>query len=91
MFGRAILGMPVLYRCWACPSNHIIVKLMGTGLILQSLYFIKQMIFILIQRSNEYAERKRKNIKMKWFVSLTKEEILKIDAYNKKTKKSNIP
>ncbi len=42
------------------------------------------MIAILKSRANEYAERKMKNIKMKWFTALTKEEIAKIDAYNKK-------
>lgn len=92
MFGRIFLGLPVLYRTWVCPTDHIIVKIMGSGLIAQSLQFIYTMIFILKARAGEYAERKRKNIKMKWLVPLTKEELAKIDAYNKKNqKKHHVP
>lgn len=75
MFGRLVLGTPVLIRTWVCDANHIMVKFMGTGLFAQSFYFITKMVSILKSRSREYAERKRKNIKMKWFTSLTKEEI----------------
>ena len=60
MFGRVFLGFPVLYRTWVCESNHIIVKLMGTSLIAQSLYFIRKMISMLKSRAKEYAERKSK-------------------------------
>jgi len=84
MIGRIVLGLPVLYRTWACTANSVIVKFMGTGLIAQSVYFIYTMVAILKSRANEYAERKMKNIKMKWFTALTKEEIAKIDAYNRK-------
>ena len=92
MFGRVFLGLPVLYRTWMCPSNHIIVKLMGTGLIAQSLKFIYQMVFILKARANEYAERKAKNIRMRWLDPLTKEELAKIESYNKKNnKKQHVP
>ena len=41
IFGRTCLGLPVLYRTWMCDTNHIVVKLMGTGLILQSIYFMR--------------------------------------------------
>lgn len=91
IFGRTFLGLPNLYRTWMCESNHIVVKLMGTGLIMQSLYFMRQMISILKSRANEHGERKSKNIKMKWFTPLTKEEISKIDAYNKKGTKKYVP
>ena len=92
IFGRLFLGIPVLYRTWMCPSNHIIVKLMGTGLVAQSLMFIYQMVFILKSRSNEYAERKAKGVKLRWLDPLSKEEVSKIDAYNKKNaKKQHIP
>lgn len=92
IFGRLFLGIPVLYRTWMCPSNHIIVKLMGTGLVAQSLMFIYQIVFILKSRSNEYAERKAKNVKLRWLDPLSKEEVSKIDAYNKKNaKKQHIP
>jgi hypothetical protein len=84
MFGRMVLGLPTLYRTWTCPSNHIIVKLMGTGLILQSINFIMTMVKILKARASEYAERKAKNVKMKWFTPLNKEELDKIEAYKKK-------
>jgi len=92
MFGRLFLGLPVLYRTWMCPSNHIIVKLMGTGLIAQSIKFIYQMFFILKSRAQEKAERKAKNVKLRWLDPLTKEEIAKIDSYNKKNaKKQHVP
>lgn len=82
-----ILGLPMLWRTWTCPANHIVVKLMGAGLIAQSIHFIMTMISILKSRSAEYAERKSKNVKMKWFTPLTKEELAKIEAYNKKNNK----
>ncbi len=44
------------------------------------------MIYILKSRANEYAERKKKGVKMQWFVPLTKEEVAKIDSYSKKSK-----
>jgi len=33
ILGRVFLGFPVLYRTWLCESNHLVVKLMGTGLV----------------------------------------------------------
>jgi hypothetical protein len=45
------------------------------------------MVFILKARANEYAERKAKNVKLKWLIPLTKEEVAKIDSYNKKNNK----
>jgi hypothetical protein len=92
MFGRGILGMPMLYRTFTCEANHIIVKLLGVGLVLQSFHFMRTMVSILKSRSAEYAERKRKNIKMKWFTALTREEIDKVDAYKAKpNKKQYVP
>jgi hypothetical protein len=75
MFGRVFLGFPVLYRTWMCPSHHIFVKLMGTCLVAQSVMFIYQMVFILKSRSNEYAERKAKGIKLRWLDPLSKDEV----------------
>jgi hypothetical protein len=49
------------------------------------------MISILKSRANEQGERKSKNVRMKWFTPLTNEEILKIDAYNKKGPKKYVP
>lgn len=92
MFGRGILGLPMLYRTFTCEANNIVVKLLGVGLILQSFHFMRTMVSILKARSAEYAERKRKNIKMKWFTALTREEIDKVDAYKAKpNKKQYVP
>jgi hypothetical protein len=44
------------------------------------------MVQILKARAVEYSERKRKNIRMKWFEPLTKDELEKIEAYQKKQK-----
>ena len=86
------MGVPVLYRAWMCDANHLIVKLMGTGLIVQSIHFMIQMVSILRSRAIEYAERKSKQVKMKWTTPLTNEEISKIDSYNKKNaKKRHVP
>jgi hypothetical protein len=49
------------------------------------------MISILKTRANEHGERKSKNVRMKWLTPLTNEEILKIDAYNKKGRKKHVP
>ena len=49
------------------------------------------MISILKARANEHGERKSKNVRMKWLTPLTNEEILKIDAYNKKGPKKYVP
>lgn len=67
------------------------MKFLGLALYLQSFHFIIRMVSILRSRSIEYAERKRKNIKMKWFVPLTKEEVAKVDSYNKKGKGPHVP
>ncbi len=61
--------------------------MMGSGLQAQSLYFMVQMVSILRSRAIEYAERKSKQVKMKWMTPLTNEEISKIDSYNKKNAK----
>ena len=87
-----VLGTPVMFRAWTCETNHLIVKIVGTGLFVQSIYFIVTMVSILKSRSTEYAERKKKNIKMKWFTSLTDKEVAMIDSYNKKNqKKQHVP
>jgi hypothetical protein len=70
-----------------CDVNHFFVKMMGSGLQAQSLYFMVQMVSILRSRAIEYAERKSKQVKMKWMTPLTNEEISKIDSYNKKNAK----
>jgi hypothetical protein len=70
-----------------CDANHFFVKMMGSGLQAQSLYFMVQMVSILRSRAIEYAERKSKQVKMKWMTPLTNEEISKIDSYNKKNAK----
>ena len=88
IFGRIGLGIPVTIRTWLCPANHIVVNLMGTLVIVQSMYFVYTMVFILRARNREYAERKSKNIKMKWFTALTPQELSQIDAYNKKKTKA---
>ena len=49
------------------------------------------MISILKARANEHGERKSKDVRMKWLTPLTNEEILKIDAYNKKGPKKHVP
>ena len=49
------------------------------------------MVSILKQRFAEYSERKRKNVNMRWFEALNKEELDKIEAYKKKTTKKYVP
>ena len=85
-FGRLFLGTSVWIRTVTCPSNHLIIKLLGLSLILQSFFYIYRMVFILKQRTAEYSERKRKGIKMQWFAPLSKEEIAKVDLYSAKNR-----
>ena len=73
---------------WLCPSTNLVVRLAGIGLLVQSWGFSFQIMSIMRQRMVEYAERKRKNIRMKWFTALSKEEIAKVDAYQRKEKKA---
>ncbi|CDW79729.1 UNKNOWN [Stylonychia lemnae] len=86
IYGRMILGVPVLIKTIACDANPLIQKFFGSGLILQSVYFIYKMAFILRARSAEYSERKRKGIKMQWFSALTQEQISQVDLYSSKRK-----
>lgn len=84
LIGRLIGGTAIVIRTWSCAASPLVVKITGTGLLLQSIHFSITMVSILKSRAAEYAERKRKNVKMRWFTALTKEEISKIDAYTKK-------
>eukprot|EP00347_Sterkiella_histriomuscorum_P003722 403363195 len=91
IFGRMILGLPILYGLWMCEHDSLFQKILGTGLIVQSMYFISKMGQILRSRAAEYSERKKKGVKMLWFQELSKEQISKIDLYNRKTSKPKIP
>lgn len=82
-YGRAIVGVDILIKTVTCAENHLIIKLMGTGMIVQSLYFIYTMLFILKQRSKEYSERKRKGIKMLWFKAMNKKDFDGMDSYKR--------
>lgn len=91
IFGRVILGIPILYKLLICEYNPLLQKFLGTGLIVQSFYFVSKMGSILKARAAEYAERKKKGVKYSWFKELTPEQVAKIDLYNRKPRKEKIP
>ena len=87
VFARLISGPYVTYSALACPHNHIVTKLGCIGLFLQSLYFIKPMITILIKRAREVHHRKILRIKVKWFTPLTDAEMEKLGISKNKVDK----
>ena len=85
--GRGVFGFPNLYNTLNCQDVSIYIKILAVGFVVQSLYYIHQMIYIFISRRKEYLERKRKGVHMRWFQALTSEEIGKIDLYTAKARK----
>lgn len=79
IFGRCILGLPIVTRTVTCEHTNIFIRLVCIVIALQSYYFVFQMVGIIRNRWNEYALRKKHGIKFNW-LSINKEEVAK---YNK--------
>lgn len=91
MVFRLVGWVLLMHQTWSCAATWLVVKLGGTGLGLQSIKFSITMVAILKARAAEYAERKVKKVKMRWLEPLSKEEIAKVEAYNKKQGKQYVP
>merc|ERR1711934_1344922 len=75
IWGRFILGSSVVYNTVSCTENNWIVRLASAALMVQSLYFIKQMYGILKKRFQEINDRKRLRIQAYWLKPLTEEKL----------------
>ena len=82
---RLLFGSKVVFFTVFCMNNLLIVKLAGLFIWLQSVYFTKRMVGIIINRYNEYKERKQRNVKLFWFEFNKKLEDL--EYYKKSIKK----
>jgi len=74
-FGRLLMGVFQVWSTCSCEPAHFLVKGAAVGLLLQSVFFIRQMIGILRKRFVEMADRKMKKIKIRWFSPLNKHEL----------------
>ena len=66
-FGRVIIGHPTVYATVTCYSAPLLARVVAVGILLQSYLFLYRMYFILQSRIAETAERRSKNIEIKWF------------------------
>ena len=82
-YGRLFFGSRVVFDTWLSPCN-VFVKICGTGLLVQSYYYIFYMAALLRTRYNERSERKKKGVKLQWF-SVTK-DLDKLDYTKRNTK-----
>jgi len=67
IFGRCLIGSPVIYKVVSCTSSNFLVRAVAGVLALQSYYFVFKMIRLLRHRFRSYALRKSHGIKLHWF------------------------
>jgi len=75
IYGRILLGTPVMIKTFMCVHNNMLIKMAGAGLLLQSYHYIYKMVGILKSRAREYSDRKRNGVKLQWFTALTAKQI----------------
>jgi len=88
IYGRIILGTPVILKTLMCSQNNFLIKLSAVAIIFQSYFYIYYMIIILKIRANEYSNRKRFSVKMYWLTSLTSKQI-ELLGLNRHIKRKN--
>lgn len=86
IFGRIIMGTYTSWSTACCQHNNLIVKLAALGLLVQSAFFIQQMLGILRKRFKEISDRKKLRIKSRWFEPLNREELDKLGISEKSEK-----
>lgn len=84
IYGRILLGISVVSNTCLCIHNHFMVRFCSFGLLLQSIFFVFQMIGILKKRFKEISLRKLHRVKSRWFDPLNKEELEKLGLNKKK-------
>ena len=84
IFGRVIMGTYTAWSATWCQHNVLLIKLAALGLLIQTLFFIKQMFSILRKRFKEMSDRKRFRIRSRWFDPLTRHELEKLGITEKK-------
>lgn len=88
IFGRIIMGTYTTWSTACCHHNNILIKLAAVGLLIQSVFFIQQMLAILRKRFKEISDRKKLRIKSRWFEPLNREELEKLGISEKSDKQS---
>ena len=87
MYGRILLGASVVWNTCVCQHNHFMVRFCSFALMVQSVFFVGQMISILKKRFKEISLRKVHRVKSRWFDPLSKEELAKLGIDSKKVEK----
>lgn len=92
-FGTYILFRGVIspFLIWAAsysPTTPVFVQLVVIAIFVQSIFFMKTMVSILMKKYREYAERKSKNVGLYWLSKNPKVDTL--DYVMKKSKSANL-
>ncbi len=85
-FGRVIIGHPTVYATVTCYSAPLLARVVSVGILLQSYLFLYRMYFILQSRIAETAERRSKNIEIKWFEPMPLETLKQCKFWQKSQK-----
>jgi len=90
MYGRILLGAGVVWNTCLCQHNHFMVRFCSAALMVQSVFFVGQMISILKKRFKEISMRKEQRIKIRWFEPLNSQELEKLGIDAKKAQKMDL-
>ena len=86
MYGRIIIGGTTVWSIFSCQHSPMIPKVVIVGMTAQSFWFIFTMVSILKNRLKEQMNRKKCQIKLRWFEPLNKQELEKLGITGKKEK-----
>jgi len=63
---RGIFATKLFFDCWQVPQTPVSVKLSCSGIWLQSMFYIKEMVGILAKKAKQFQERQMKKITYWW-------------------------
>ena len=86
MYGRIIIGGKTFWSIFSCQHTIMPAKVVIVGMTAQSYWFIFTMVSILKNRLKEQMNRKKCQIKLRWFEPLNKQELEKLGITGKKEK-----
>ena len=72
MYGRILVGASVVFNTCYCSHNHFMVRFCSAASMVQSIWFVTQMIGIMKKRFKEISDRKIHRVKSRWFDPLNK-------------------
>lgn len=84
IFGRILMGTYSVWSVSQCEHNFLLIKVASIGLLIQTVFFVQQMVGILRKRFKEISDRKRLRIKSRWFEPLNSTELEKLGINEKK-------